>query len=164
MALLKTLQGFLSTGEGRQAVAEVPLQLPDEGVGRQAVGVVGVLRETVLFSQFTDGGATVGTYQLQGSLPAGAVVLGSKVTVDAGFAGNTSAALTVGDGSDVDRYMTGTPSVFATAAAGIETGVPSGAKLVTAPNRPTLTVTTATDFTAVSAGQVTVSLYFLQTA
>jgi hypothetical protein len=164
MATTKTLQGFVATGDHRRAVADVALQLPDEGVGRQAPGVIGVLRETVLFNQFTDGGGAVGTYQLQGSVPAGAVLLGSKVTVEAGFAGNVSAALTIGDGSDVDRYMTGTPSVFATAAAGIETGVPSGTKLVTTANRPTLTVTASADFTAVSAGQLTASIYYLQTA
>jgi hypothetical protein len=126
--------------------------------------IVGVLTETVLFSQFTDGGAAVGTFQLAGSVPAGAVLLGSKVIVNAGFAGDTSAALTIGDGSDVDRYNTGTPSVFATAASGIETGAPSGSKLITTANRPTLTVTSAADFTSVSAGSLTVNIYFLQTA
>jgi hypothetical protein len=92
-----------------------------------------VLSETVAVSQFTDGGSTSGTYQMAGSLPAGAIVLGSKFGPITGFAGDTTATLVVGDGSDVDRYNTGTPSVFATAAVGIDCGVPSGLKLLTAP-------------------------------
>lgn len=127
------------------------------------VGHVQSIQETVLFSQFTDGGSTTGTYQMAGTVPAGAILLGSKVLVNAGFAGDTSAALTIGDGSDVDRYNTGTPSVFATAATGIETGVPSGSKLVTTANRPTLTVTSGADFTSVSAGSLTVTIYYLAT-
>jgi hypothetical protein len=127
------------------------------------VGHVQNISETVLFSQFTDGGSTSGTYQMAGTVPAGAILMGSKVLVNAGFAGDTSAALIIGDGSDTDRYNTGTPSVFATAATGIETGVPSGSKLVTTANRPTLTVTSGADFTSVSAGSLTVTIYYLAT-
>jgi hypothetical protein len=83
-----------------------------------------------------------------------------------GFAGDTTATIIVGDGSDTDRYMTGTPSVFATAAVGVESGVPSGSKLITTANRPTVTVTTSTDFgLAVTngSGRVTVSIYYIKT-
>lgn len=167
MATTRTLATATSTGAGRQFNEPTDAQFPDIGsVGRSAA-VIGVLTEQVSVSQFTDGGSTAGTYQLQGSVPAGAVLLGSKVIVNAGFAGDSSATLIIGDGSDTDRYNTGTPSVFATAANGIETGVPSGSKLVTTENRPTLTVTSASDFTAVKtngAGILTVSIYFVQTA
>lgn len=118
--------------------------------------------ETVLFNQFTDGSGASGTYQLQQAVPKGAIVQGTKVTVEAGFAGDTSAVLTIGDGSDVDRYMTGTPSVFATAADGIQTGPPSGNLLLTAANNPTLTVTSGADFTAVNAGSLTVTIFYLE--
>jgi hypothetical protein len=127
------------------------------------VGHVQSIQETVLFSQFTDGGSTAGTYQMAGTVPAGAILLGSKALVNAGFAGDTSATLTIGDGSDVDRYNTGTPSVFATAATGVETGIPSGSKLVTTANRPTLTVTSGADFTSVNAGSLTLTIYYLAT-
>lgn len=126
---------------------------------------VRALTETVLKSAFTDGGSTSGTYQMTGTIPVGAVLLGSKVTVNVAFNGDTSAVLTIGDGSDVDRYNTGTPSIFTVAADGIETGVPSGNKLITTANRPTLTVTSAADFTNVaSAGSITVSIFYLETA
>lgn len=123
-----------------------------------------VLSQTgILFSDFTDGGSTVGTLTTSITVPAGAILLGSKVLVPAGFAGDTSAALIIGDGSDTDRYMTGTPSVFATAATGIQTGVPSGNKLLTTANSPVLTVTTNADFTSVSAGELDVHIYYIAT-
>lgn len=166
MSTTKTVSLATSTGTGRQAVENTDVAFPDGGTNR-SYGVIGVLSESVVVTDFTDGGSTSGTLQLTGSVPAGAVLLGSKVIVTAGFAGDTTATLTIGDGSDVDRYNTGTPSVFATAATGIETGVPSGNKLVTTANRPTLTVTSSADFTSVKSngsGALTVNIYFLQTA
>jgi hypothetical protein len=161
MPTTKQFQTARSTGDGRQVFETVDVAVPDQGADR-AQGLLGVLEETVAYDAFTDGGGAVGTYQMAGSLPAGAVVLGTKVLVGDGFAGNVSAALTIGDGSDVDRYNTSTIDVFTTAATGVQSGVPSGDKLVTAANRPTLTVTTNTDFTAVSAGEITVSIYYIQ--
>lgn len=125
---------------------------------------IDVLSQTGIdYDDFTDGGAAVGTLTMTNAIPAGSIVLGTKVLVSAGFAGDTSATLTIGDGSDVDRYMTGTPSVFATAATGIQTGVPSGNKLITAANQPVLTVTSNADFTSVSAGTMDVYIYFIRT-
>ena len=164
MSTTKTIPTAESTGAGRQKIGTTDVAIPDQGTGRSQL-MVGVLTETVPIASFTDGGATVGTYQMAGSLPAGATVLGSRVLVPGGFAGDTSAALTIGDGSDVDRYNTSTVNIFTTAAAGIESGIPSGTKLLTAANRPTLTVTTAADFTSAvtnGSGIVTVSIYFVQ--
>lgn len=157
------VRAFKSTGSNRQVLETLDLTVPDSGIGHTQA-MVGVLSETVAVSQFTDGGATVGTYQMQGVLPAGSIVLYSKIGPVTGFAGDTSAALTIGDGSDVDRYMTGTPSVFTTAAVGVECGVPSGTKLLTADNRPTLTITSSADFTAVVTdghGVVTVAIHYI---
>jgi hypothetical protein len=163
MPATKSLQAALSTGTGRQSNETVDVVMPDISTGRSA-GVIGVLSETVAVAAFTDGGSTVGTYQMAGSLPAGAIVLASKIGPVTGFAGDTTAVLTIGDGSDVDRYMTGTPSVFTTNAVGIECGVPSGTKLLTALNRPTLTITSSADFTSVvtnAAGVVAVAIYYI---
>ena len=124
---------------------------------------LGVITQTVAFSDFTDGGSAVGTLTMSDEVPKGAILLGTKVIVNAGFTGDTSATVKIGDGSDDDRYMTGTPSVFATAADGIETGAPSGSKLLTAANSPVLTVTSDSDFTSVAAGSMTVSIYYLRT-
>lgn len=126
---------------------------------------VQALTETHLASTFTDGGSTVGTKTMTGSIPAGAIILGTKVLVPAGFAGDTTAALTIGDGSDVDRYNTGTIDIFTTAATGVQSGIPSGLKLQVAAVQPVLTVTSSTDaglFIA-GAGSVTVSVYYIKT-
>ena len=118
--------------------------------------------ETVAYDDFTDGGSTTGTYNLTaGTIPAGATVLCSAITVVTGFAGDTSATIQIGDGTDVDRYSTGTPSVFSTAANGVDAGVASGVKYHTAAKTVTLTVTSNADFTSVNAGSVTVEIYYL---
>lgn len=129
--------------------------------GVSDLGFIQRLEETVAYSAFTDGGAAVGTYDITvGTIPAGATFLYAAVTAVTGFAGDTSAALTIGDGTDVDRYNTSTLNVFSTAANGVSAGVPSGTRYHDAAKTVTLTVTTASDFTSVSAGSVTVVLYY----
>lgn len=149
-----------STGEGRQKIHTRDVQLPDGGPG-QKVGVVGLLEQEFDHADFVDGGGAAGTIQFTGALPKGARVLGAKILVPEGFAGDSSATVQVGDGSDVDRYMTGTPDVFSTAEDGVEAGAPSGDLLLTAENRPTITVTSGTDWGSVTAGKLTVSIYYI---
>ena len=120
------------------------------------------LEETVAYSAFTDGGSTVGTYDITvGTIPAGATFLYSAVTAITGFAGDTTAVLTIGDGTDVDRYNTSTVDVFTTAANGGDAGAPSGVRYHTTAKTVTLTVTSGAAFTSVSAGSVTVELFYL---
>ena len=119
------------------------------------------ITQTVLFSQFTDGAAAAGTFDLTEPIPVGAIVLQACLTNIVGFTGDTSAAITVGDGSDVDRYNTGTPSVFTSIANGIALGVPSGVQYHAVQKTVVLTVTSNADFTSVSAGSVTIEIYYL---
>lgn len=159
------IPAFVSTGTGRQAPTDQTFTGPDGGTGR-GIGLIGVLSETVTVAQFTDGGATAGTYQMAGSLPAGSIVLRTKVGPVVGFAGDTTAVLIVGDGSTTNRYNTGTPSVFATAAVGVDVGIVSGLALNLTAIRPTLTITSTADFTSVvtnAAGILTISIYYIQT-
>lgn len=116
--------------------------------------------QTVTRAQFTDGGSTAGTLDLSVSIPAGAVFARTAVTGITGFIGDTSAVLVVGDGTDADRYNTGTPSVFTTASQGVDVGAPSGTAFHTAAVTPKLTVTSAADFTNVSAGALTITLFW----
>lgn len=120
---------------------------------------LGVISETVTRSQFTDGGSTSGTKALATQIPAGALVVRAYLQNVIGFTGNTSAVIIVGDGSDTDRYNTGTPNVFATAAA-IDLGAPSGTAVHVTAATVTLTITSATDFTNVSAGQLTIRIFY----
>lgn len=118
------------------------------------------LTEQFVKADFTDGGGAAGTVQMEGVIPAGAIVTDVAVTVEEGFAGDTTCVLTVGDGSDVDRFNTGTPSIFATAATGIAMGVPSAAKRLLTALRMTLTATSGSDWGAVTAGKFTITVYY----
>lgn len=119
----------------------------------------GAITETVTRADFTDGGSTTGTYALKATIPAGAWVHQTILQNVTGFTGDTSATIQVGDGTDVDRYSTGTPSVFTTVAAA-DLGVPSGTKIHTAAATVTVTITSAADFTNVAAGQFTIKIFF----
>lgn len=124
---------------------------------------VGVLQETINYSDMTDATAT-GTYTFTDALPAGASVLRCHVLVTGAFLGDTSATITVGDGSgnDVDRYNTGTPSVFTLAAEGVDMGVPSGVPWNATALSPIVIVTTNADFTSVTAGIIVVRLFYIR--
>ena len=127
----------------------------------------GILTARISVADFTDGGGTSGTLALTNTLPAGYFVLGSTVRDVIGFAGDVSATLTIGDGSDVDRYNTSTFNVFATATipASVTTqNAPSGNRGSTAGDTVTITITSSTDFTLVktnAAGRATISIHYL---
>jgi hypothetical protein len=113
-------------------------------------GAGGLVRyqQTCAVTSFTDGGSTSGTLVLGLTIPAGALYVQTLSSALVGFAGNVSATATLGDGSDVDRYNTGTPDFFTTAAAGVAMGAPSGTAFHSAAiSTVTLTVTTNSDFT-----------------
>lgn len=114
--------------------------------------VVHVLTETVLASDLVDGLAEFGTLELDLELPLGARFLFAQITEVVGFAGDVSATVKLGDGVDDDRYMTGAPSVFATDAAGVELGDPSGARRIKVANSPVVTIESDADITPVLAG------------
>ena len=118
-----------------------------------------VITEDLTLSDFTDNEDTTGTATLSTDLPIGAVVARTLIDDVTGFAGDTSAVVTIGDGTDGDRYNTGTPNVFATAAA-IDAGAVSGTAFHSAAKTPTIIVTTAADFTSVTAGAMTVSIFY----
>ncbi|MBW8034708.1 MAG: hypothetical protein FVQ79_03395 [Planctomycetes bacterium] len=121
-------------------------------------------QQVVAFGGFTDGGGAAGTLDLAVSIPAGAVFERVIITAITGFAGDSSAVLQVGDGTTVDRYNTGSPSIFATAAAGADLGAPSGTRHHSAAKTPRLTVTAGSDWGAVTAGAATVTLFWYDVA
>ena len=118
--------------------------------------------QTFTRAQFTDDHpGAAGHAHFTNAIPAGALVIGGRVIVNLGFTGDTSAVLIVGDGSVNDRYNTSTINVFATAAGGIDLGLPSGVRYHDTAKTPVVTITSNTDFTAVVAGSVTVSLFYI---
>lgn len=122
-------------------------------------------KQTVAVAQFTDGGSTSGTLALDCSIPAGAVFVQSMIKGVVGFAGDTTATIIIGDGTDTDRYNTGTPSVFATASDGVDLGVPSGTKFHSTAKTPTVTITGTADFTSIvtnAQGQAEITLMWYE--
>ena len=125
-----------------------------------ALGGLHTIVQRVAYTDFTDGGAAVGTKTLDGTIPAGAVVLKTAIVNVTGFAGDTSAVLIVGDGTDTDRYMTSTLDVFSDVAA-IDGGAVSGTAVHTTAKTPVLTITSGSDWGLVSAGALTVKIFYL---
>lgn len=141
------------------ALAQLPVyKLKSTGVNNDWAGL-GCIAETIPYTAFTDGGSTSGTYAMKMTIPAGAFVVQTLLQDVTGFTGDTSAVVIVGDGTDTDRYNTGTPSLFTTAVA-IAAGVPSGTKEHLTEKTVTVTVTSASDWGLVTAGKVTVKIYF----
>jgi hypothetical protein len=120
---------------------------------------VGIITQRIAYTDFTDGGAAAGTKALATQIPQGAWVHRCYLLNVTGFTGDTSAVVIVGDGSTTNRYNTGTPSVFATANA-IDLGAVSGTAIHTAAATVTVTVTSNADFTSVSAGAMTVKIFY----
>ncbi len=111
----------------------------------------------ILFSDFTDLTTAVGNYTCKFDLPVNFFIERCILTDVTGFTGDTSATVQIGDGSDVDRLSTGTPSVFTTATI-INLGLPSGTLPVITAFKPVVTVTGGSDFTGITAGALTVKI------
>lgn len=125
---------------------------------QRAVDLQCYQQKGIAHTEFTDGGSTVGTFTLGFQLPVGFFIEQVVLTDVTGFTGDTSATIQIGDGSDVDRLTTGTPSVFTTTTY-INPGLPSGTKPILTAFAPVITITSGADFTAVAAGQLTVKIY-----
>jgi hypothetical protein len=142
------------------------LQIVNGSVTNEDLGTpkFATYQETFSVADMTDNTDDTGEIELNVSIPVGSVFVRSFITGVTGFAGDTSAVVTIGDGTDVDRYNTGTPNVFATATS-IDAGVPSGTVYHATAIAPVVTITSATDFTDVvtdGSGEVTITLMWYQ--
>lgn len=117
----------------------------------------GVVSQRVAYTDFTDGGGASGTLTLNQQIPIGAFVQRSVVTVETGF-GGTTPTLTIGDGTDADRYNTSTLDI--SSAAVVDGGAISGTAVTTAASNVVLTVAEATDFGLIDAGVMTVKVFY----
>jgi hypothetical protein len=116
---------------------------------------------TVEGDDFLDGGGAFGSFTSDITIPVGATVLKSVVQSVTAFSGDTTAVVAIGDGTDVDRYMTGTPSVFATAASGVVIGEVSGLPYHDEAKSVVVRITGGSDFTAIANGRLTVGIYYI---
>lgn len=134
-------------------------KLKEDSLDNDWSEMIGCISETVAYTDFVDGGGAVGTYTMKRTIPIGAWVVRVILLDVTGFAGDTSAALSVGDGTDVDRYNTSTKNVFDDVDAS-DGGVVSGAQIATIVDTPVITITTASDWGAVTAGSLTIRIYY----
>jgi hypothetical protein len=125
-------------------------------------GGLGCINQTFAYDDFTDGGGLVGTLVLDEGIPDGAVVQRSLLHSLTGFTGgaNTTATAQIGDGTDADRYTTGTPSIYTTNASGVDLGVPSGTAWHDDAKSVTVTATVDNDWSTIAAGEATVAVCY----
>lgn len=127
-----------------------------------ALGGVGVLTERVAYSDFTDGGAAVGTYTMTtGTIPAGAYFLRTVLKDVDDFVGATTCVLDVGDGTDDDRYQANGALSLTSDAVAIDGGTPQGTLIHIAAVTPVLTAIEDSDWGDITAGAFTIFLYYL---
>ena len=112
----------------------------------------------ILYTDFTNGGAAAGTYTCKFTLPVDFFIHQIAVNNVVGFAGDTTAVIIVGDGSDTDRLNTGTPSVLTTTSS-LDMGPVSGTQPITTAFQPVITVTGGADWDNVSAGSLDIKVY-----
>jgi len=121
-------------------------------------------------ADFTDGGGASGTLVLRKKIPAGSFVIGSKVTVKKAWSGDTSCVMDIGDGSDADIFSYTTHNLFTAATNLVEAadagnaGTESGLVPISSETTVTLTVTSDSDFGAIStAARAYVEVFYLST-
>ena len=126
-----------------------------------SVPKVSFIQESFVLADMTDDTTTGATIELSTELPIGAIVTQSFITGVTGFIGDTSAVITIGDGTDEDRYNTGTPSVFTTAT-DVSAGEVSGTAFHAVAKTPTITITAATEWGDVTAGGCTITIAYYE--
>ena len=140
------------------------VKVKDDNLDNDWAIASGFVAQRDVLADFTDGGAAVGTLTLDGTIPAGATVTHTVVRDVTGFAGDTSAVLAVGDGTDADRYIknSATLNVFGSTSGPIlhADTVMDGIKYHVAAKQPVLTITSASDWGAVTAGALTVIIFY----
>jgi hypothetical protein len=141
------------------------VKVGDENRDDDWVVAEGIISQRLVYADFT-AVTTTGTVALNGTIPVGAYTEKCNVRNLTGFSGDVTATITVSggvDGTDVDGYMTGTPSVFTTAAV-VVMGVPSAAsaaRTVTTAFAPTVVITkSTTSFATGTAGALTVTCFY----
>ena len=144
------------------ARANLDLERSPVGMGFRKIG------QWVTYDQFTDGAGASGTLDLSKQIPAGSLVICSKVKVTTGFTGDTTAVMDVGISGDADRFSLTTHNVLAAASNLLENADPAaggaaGLDLVTSDTTVTLTITGASDFGLITAGKLYVEVFYLST-
>jgi len=129
-------------------------------VGRP--GLKRLVSQTLDYASFTDNGDATGYIDFTtGTIPAGAIFVGWKAVVATGFTGDTTAVVEVGLSGDTDAYSAdATRSVLAAATVG--SAAKESTAFVAAATTPRVTVTGGSDFGNISAGSMTLTVYYVE--
>jgi len=166
--LVKTTDADLAIGycskREPNATTRVRVVLTSRVAPPQSGGfAIKTLSQYLALADFTDNTNATGYADFDSQLPAGALVLGWKAEVHAGFAGDTTAVVQVGIAGALDDFSAVTTrSVLAPGTVGSITKVGSGA-YINAAVTPRVTVTGGADFTSINAGAMTVTLFYIAT-
>lgn len=120
------------------------------------------LAETILRADMTDGGGTSGYKDFATSIPAGSLVIGNQFDVRTAFVGDTSAVIDVGISGNTNNFTAlSTVSVFTTGVRGVQGPGATDNTYLGSATAPRVTITSDSDFTNVSAGEVDVRILYL---
>lgn len=137
------------------AIANTKLGLPAVRTVTQALTV----------SEFTDNTNATGYVDLSTQIPAQSIVIGWKINVTSGFAGDTTAIASVGVAGNLDAFSADTAqSVLAIAKVG--SNALAAESYTTAATTVRLTVTGGADFTTIKTANTaacTITVYYVQT-
>jgi hypothetical protein len=122
-----------------------------------------ITSQNLVFSAFTDGAGASGYIDITHKMPGNALMLGWKATTTIGFTGDTTATIMVGVPTDTDRFTADVnKSCFD---AGTVASAPIAADVLdgygTTEHTIRVTVTGASDFGLITAGNMTVEFSFL---
>jgi len=118
--------------------------------------------QVVNYDDLTDGLGTDGDITLTKQIPAGAFVIGTKVTVVTGFTGDDTAVMTVGKSAGADEYTDGT-SVSVLAAGKVGDSAEDPNEYNAAAQSVYCRITGNADFTSITAGKLYVEVFYLST-
>lgn len=160
--------GQILVGDGTDLVSVVvggDATLASDGTLALAVPKLSYINKICNVADFTDDGGTSGHIDFSTQLPAGAIVLGWKAVVGAGFAGDTSAVIQIGVDGTLGKFSASVAqSVFAAGTVG--SGAPMDTCFNATASTPRVTVTGNADFSSIVTegnGAMNVYLYYIVT-
>ncbi len=112
---------------------------------------------------FTDGTSTSGYLDFTtGQLPACSLILGWKAVISEGFAGDTTAVITVGKSGATSNYTGDTDLSCLTDATTVGSAPAEATAFESSATTPRVTVTGGADFSSITAGTMVVTIYYVK--
>jgi hypothetical protein len=120
---------------------------------------IGRVSRTFAFGDMTDNTDATGYIDIVTQIPAGALVLGWKVVTTTGFTGDTTAVVSVGKSGALTCFSTTTNGSVA-AAGTVGSASVLATSFCAAATTVRVTITGGADFTSISAGAATVTVFY----